>query len=247
MNTRLKTESSRRRPSLKKKNKRPIQHRPSAGNVVPATAERILEAAGVLFAERGVYGTRVDDIAVLANISKSQLYYHIGNKQQIYELILERHFERLAEVLEKAVVGCEDPIEGLKIIVSVHTEEFKHFETSPRTTAHEFAGGSQNFTPQAYDHYARIQSIIKRFVEKGISSGIFRDADPNTVNMVIAGTLFTTSITRPFLQNLALRPLMRGERISSPDEIAEFVFNVVINYLTSDCNKFYPLCKNERT
>jgi AcrR family transcriptional regulator len=72
------------------------------------TAERratILRAAGPLFARDGYAGTRLDDVAAAAGVSKPILYRHFDSKKALYVALLDRHeadlplfFERVAGV-----------------------------------------------------------------------------------------------------------------------------------------------------
>lgn len=60
---------------------------------VPAelpTREAILDAAEVLFAERGVDGVAVRDLARELNLTPSSLYNHFPGKQALYEAVLAR-------------------------------------------------------------------------------------------------------------------------------------------------------------
>ncbi len=55
----------------------------------------VLEAAAAhLFAERGYAGTRLDDIAAAANVTKPILYRHFGSKKALYLALLARHREQ---------------------------------------------------------------------------------------------------------------------------------------------------------
>src|SRR5690606_18122493 len=49
----------------------------------PATARRVLEAAGRLFYERGIHAVGVDLIAAEAGVTKKTLYDRFGAKEQI--------------------------------------------------------------------------------------------------------------------------------------------------------------------
>jgi len=72
------------------------------------TAERravILRAAGPLFARDGYAGTRLDDVAAAAGVSKPILYRHFDSKKALYVALLDKHeadlptfFERVAGV-----------------------------------------------------------------------------------------------------------------------------------------------------
>ena len=57
--------------------------------------ELITEAAGRLFGERGYDGTRLDDIAAAAGVTKPVLYRHFDSKRDLYLALLARHREDL--------------------------------------------------------------------------------------------------------------------------------------------------------
>jgi AcrR family transcriptional regulator len=53
--------------------------------------ELIVEAAGRQFGARGHDGTRLDDIAAAAGVTKPVLYRHFADKTALYLALLERH------------------------------------------------------------------------------------------------------------------------------------------------------------
>ncbi|MCB1704767.1 MAG: TetR/AcrR family transcriptional regulator [Halioglobus sp.] len=57
---------------------------------VPSTAERILDAAEDLFAEKGYSATSLGDVADRVGIRSPSLYNHFKNKEALYEAVLER-------------------------------------------------------------------------------------------------------------------------------------------------------------
>ncbi|HBN84816.1 MAG TPA: TetR/AcrR family transcriptional regulator [Clostridiales bacterium] len=66
-----------------------------------ATKNRILMAAEAEFADKGLYGARIDSIAEKAQTNKRMIYQYFGNKEQLYVNILEITYGRLtAEELQ---------------------------------------------------------------------------------------------------------------------------------------------------
>lgn len=64
-----------------------------AASVVPdpgSTAERILDAAEDLFAERGYSATSLGDVADRVGIRSPSLYNHFRNKEALYTAVMER-------------------------------------------------------------------------------------------------------------------------------------------------------------
>lgn len=217
--------------SSKKMEKNALR-RPGHVNHKSETVERILAAAETVFADKGLYGARIDDIAALANVNKSMLYYHIGNKEKIYEVILHRHFKKIADQMEYALKDCEDPVEGLKAVVDIHAAVFKSEDKTPRTVAHELAGGSRHMTRTILAEYARIHSFTVSIVRKGVESGLFRDVDPSKINIMVTGTLLVMAINASFRTLLAQRMDQPPASMPSIDDMAEFLMDVILKYLT---------------
>lgn len=61
-----------------------------------AAPSKVLDAAEEVFAERGVKGATIDEVASRAGMAKSHVYYHFTGKQQILDRLIE---VRLGEIL----------------------------------------------------------------------------------------------------------------------------------------------------
>ena len=74
------------------------------------TKARILDIAEDLFSEKGYDSTGIDEIARGVGISKSVIYYHFKNKEQILGTIIESYFREIIQLkLEKAKEFFADP------------------------------------------------------------------------------------------------------------------------------------------
>lgn len=66
------------------------------------TREVILDTAERLFAERGVDGVAVRDLARVMNLTAPSLYNHFRSKQALYEAVLERGISPIVELVAEA-------------------------------------------------------------------------------------------------------------------------------------------------
>jgi len=72
-------------------------------------ASHLLTTAARMFAERGLHGVSMDDVARAAGVSKPVLYDHFGSKEQLYEAAVLLAAEELAVSLQQAAEAQPDP------------------------------------------------------------------------------------------------------------------------------------------
>lgn len=83
-----------------------------------ATRQRILDAALGEFAEKGLAGARVDEIAARAGANKRMLYAHFGSKEELWLVVLERAYAaKRAEERAMAVEGLA-PAEAMARLIA---------------------------------------------------------------------------------------------------------------------------------
>jgi AcrR family transcriptional regulator len=72
-------------------------------------AERILDAAGELFAGHGVAGTGMNEIARAAGCSRATLYRYFENREALHRAYVHREARAVHRTLATALVGVSDP------------------------------------------------------------------------------------------------------------------------------------------
>jgi AcrR family transcriptional regulator len=65
--------------------------------------EQLIEIARGLFAERGVDGASVEEIATRAGVSKPIVYEHFGGKEGLYAVVVDREVRRLLDMMRSAL------------------------------------------------------------------------------------------------------------------------------------------------
>jgi AcrR family transcriptional regulator len=94
-----------------------------SGETIPTrgdlTRERILEAAELVFARRGLKGTRVREIAAAAGVNAATLYTYYRSKRLLYEAVLERGVQPLLELMVEFSAGPGGSEAGERLIEAV--------------------------------------------------------------------------------------------------------------------------------
>lgn len=84
--------------------------------------ERVLQAAGRLFREKGFAATTVREIAAAAELLPGSLHYRYASKDELLVALMKRGVERAKAAVRAAIAGVEDPLERLRLGLRAHLE-----------------------------------------------------------------------------------------------------------------------------
>ena len=65
--------------------------------------EQLIDIARGLFADRGLEGTSVEEIAAHAEVSKPVVYEHFGGKEGLYAVVVDREVRTLHDSIHRAI------------------------------------------------------------------------------------------------------------------------------------------------
>lgn len=113
-----------------------------------ARREQLIEVARTLFAERGLEGTSVEEIAAHAQVSKPVVYEHFGGKEGLYAVVVDREVRTLHDAIAAAITRphtnpralIELGTLALLDYIEEHTDGFRIIsrDSSPYTTGGTF-------------------------------------------------------------------------------------------------------------
>jgi AcrR family transcriptional regulator len=153
---------------------------------VPAQPDRtrdgILEAARRRFLRFGVPKTTMDEVAREAGCSRTTLYSHFRNKQDLYARLLEQDAE--AFIREASGVLATDASAGKKIrgIVEITRRTYARNHVMRLALARD---AEMSLEPVAHaftrDQEQRIIELLRRVLEQGVEEGSLRPIDSERV------------------------------------------------------------------
>jgi AcrR family transcriptional regulator len=163
------------------------------------TADLIVHAAAVEFAERGYAGARIDRIAHLAGVSKERLYHYLGNKETLFDSV----------VFEAAkLIGAAEPFVAdrlgsyLEAMLEFHQSEGQQLVDILLAERQGPRGGKPlAHEDERFDHYADRVEALRAAQEDGRVRG---DVDPRTILYAILALVITVRAL-PQLTDLILR------------------------------------------
>lgn len=193
---------------------------------------RILEAAKQEFAAHGLAGARVDRIAVKADANKRMLYYHVGNKEDLYLEVLEGAYEKIR--VEERSLDLEhlDPPEAIKRLIDF---TWNYFLRNPEFLA---LLNSENLarakhlkrSTKVKSMHSPFVEMIRTIVQRGVRTGDFQVAvDPVQLYISIAALGFFYLSNSATLSVIFGRDLLAGE---AKDERLAHMVALVLAALT---------------
>ena len=191
----------------------------------------ILEVATAEFADKGLAGARIDEIAAATRTSKRMIYYHFESKEALYIAVLEAAYRRIRAI--EAELHLEDlaPEDALRKLVAF-TFDYQH-DNEPfiRLVMNENMHRGEYLARSSIIQELNVPAIdaVSRVYQRGLDAGVFRrDVDPIDLHMSISAVCFFNVANRYtfsliFKRDLTSPAALRARRDS--------VVEMVVRYL----------------
>ena len=82
------------------------------------TRRAIIDAAIAEFADKGLSGARVDEIAARTATTKRMIYYYFGGKEQLYATVLEELYGGIRDAEAAVDIEGLPPMRALRIFAA---------------------------------------------------------------------------------------------------------------------------------
>ena len=193
---------------------------------------RILEAAKQEFSTHGIGGARVDRIAANAGANKRMLYYHVGNKEDLYLAVLEGAYEKIRGEERGLDLEHLDPPEAIERLIEF---TWNYFIRNPEFLAllnTENLAKAKNLkrSTKVKSMHSPFVEMIRDVVQRGVASGDFRVAvDPVQLYISIAALGFFYLSNSATLSVIFGRDLLKKE---ARDERLAHMVSLVLAALT---------------
>ena len=176
------------------------------------TAERILDAAEVLFAEKGYAGTTLRDVAASVGIRIPSLYNHFPSKDSLYVAVLERVTGPVVELLSGLVAPPpESDDRDTQRVIEEIMDLLSKQPTLPRLLQHETLTGGQRLTPMLRTAFAPIFSKASEVVAAREDTGRWQPEQIPLLVLALYHIVAGYFAVAPLYQNLNGVDLMTPE------------------------------------
>ena len=153
------------------------------------TRKRILDAAAREFAEHGLPGARVDNIARRARANKAMIYYIFGGKAELHLAVLEDLFEEKTRSLDDRLNLEQVTQADFFLMLKNYYETFVERREYARILLHDIATGGKTLSrlrkkrPDLFEIFGKISDVVRTAVRKGVIREI--DADKGVILLIL--------------------------------------------------------------
>jgi AcrR family transcriptional regulator len=209
-------------------------------NQIPKTKKQILLAAADVFAQNGYAGARMDEIAKRAAVNKATIYYHLGGKDALYRITLENVFSEIADRIETEAETKETPEQKMKSYIRIMTASIERHPHMAPIMQREMAAGGINLPESAAKEIVRIVAALSRILEEGKKEGVFAEAIPFIVHLMVTGSAILFKVSTPFRKNHPAIPetvknLEERMGEGAGEEIEKIVLNGLLKTVQEEC------------
>ena len=155
---------------------------------------RIIEAAALVFAQKGYAGAAVADIAVRAEIGKGTIYAYFDSKEDLFFAVFEWFIQKTgaAASVSISVLGgsTAERLEALSESIMGQWDEIKDvFTLTVEFWAASSSSQMQKRFKEAFRRlYDEFRAIVASLIRDGIQRGEFRsDINPESIAAALVG------------------------------------------------------------
>ena len=182
---------------------------------------QILAEAGRLFASKGFEGTSMRDIALACGISKSLLYHHFSNKDEIYTRVaVGSTLELYLFVRDRIPDG--PPSQKIRAFMVATAEYFRRYRWAwiASTTAF-WNDPDRTRHKERLTRRDRFENFLRGLIQEAIDAGEIRKVDvPMTGRLILSSLNWMHRWYNP-------------NKSATPEQIADIFFDMIFNGLRS--------------
>ncbi len=197
----------------------------------------ILAVATIEFAEKGLSGARVDEIARLTRASKRMIYYHFDSKEALYLAVLERAFQSQAHSEAELQLDDLKPEEALRKLVGFSFDYHQRNAMFVRLIMNENARDGAVFAQSDFIRRMNlsVKDRVRGIYDDGVKVGVFRPGiNPVDLRMSIAALCFYPVSNRHTFSLLFENDMQSPAAI---DARREFVIDMIMRFVTKESTR----------
>ncbi|HMB75350.1 MAG TPA: TetR/AcrR family transcriptional regulator [Kiloniellaceae bacterium] len=195
------------------------------------TKRNIIDVAIKEFAQNGLSGARIDEIAAKTRSSKRMIYYYFGDKEGLYVKVLEEAYSAMRATEAALDLEGLPPVKALERLVRFTFDHHNSHENFIRLVMIENVHHGEYLAKSAVIQKLNVTAInaVREIYERGVDQRVFRPGlDPVELHWQISALCFFNVSNRATFSQIFKRNL--GTR-TSLDSLRETVVDMIVRHV----------------
>jgi TetR/AcrR family transcriptional regulator len=179
--------------------------------------KKILEAATIVFAEKGFHQAKMDEIAQRAQVAKGTLYYNYSSKSKLFAATVTEGMDEIMDSIGRELESELPFIEHFRLLVSCTIRLYLHHSEVTRIHTNELSSGLDSETlDEIKQARRRFISFVSGIIETGQDKGYLKPLDRHLSALALVGMV-----------DSLCNDLLNGNHAAPAEEIIETVFTIL--------------------
>ncbi|NLW44599.1 MAG: TetR/AcrR family transcriptional regulator [Syntrophomonadaceae bacterium] len=180
--------------------------------------ERILEAAQTVFARKGYYQAKIEEIAELAGVGKGTVYEYFVSKEELYKEMFKVILNRYTEYVMVEATPEMTTKEWIRHLLEMHLRYMLENRQHMPTNFGDLGGMDTEILGWMYDMRKRSVNRLVPVFQKGIDRGELKGMDPELGANLLIGMMRGVTL-----------PLMVEGTYGEPSQVAEAMTEILFH------------------
>jgi AcrR family transcriptional regulator len=153
------------------------------------TRQNILQAAALIFQQKGYHATSMQDIADAVELKKGSLYHYVDSKQEILFALLNEALELILERLEFVVEQKIPPEQKIRQATRAYFSFLAENPSLSSVLLLEYRSLEEEYKKLHIPRRDQVDQIWQDCIAEGTARGDFHDLEPGLVSKALLGVL----------------------------------------------------------
>ena len=154
------------------------------------TRDRILDAALNIFANKGYYDTRMDEIVEASDTSKGAIYFHFPNKERLFLALVDQFADLIERRVREAVAEEAQGIARVQAALQACLDTFGRYRRPAKIMLVQAVGLGTVFEKKRIEVNDRFANLIKEYLDEAIAIGDITPVDTDVVSYAWMGAIY---------------------------------------------------------
>ncbi|MBP2650443.1 MAG: transcriptional regulator, TetR family [Firmicutes bacterium] len=186
---------------------------------------KLITAATPLFAQKGLGGVSIRELAQAASVNSAAISYYFNGKEGLYQAVLEEQFSPIAAALEKIKEAKKLPAIDQLALYANQIAKIHHYRPFfIRFIFNEITNSTPCYDTVVKKYISQIFQFISQALAKGIASGDFKpELNINHAAISLAGIL-----NFYFVANPLAKAVISPETLASDEDYTTQAFSIYL-------------------